>query len=119
MLREHFESAMTLEEFIERAEVNRDLWRAMYRRAHAPEDLLERLELPARRYLLVLIEDWCGDAVNTIPVLARFAEAHPQLDLRVLCRNENPDLINAHLSGTARAIPVVMVLDENYEELGR
>ena len=118
MLRERYESAMTLDAFIERAQVNQDLWRAMYRRAQAPQDLLGQPALPTTRHLLVLLENWCGDAVNTIPVVARYAEAHPQLELRVLRREENPDLMDAHLSGTARAIPVVLVLDENYEELG-
>lgn len=31
----------------------------------------------------MLVEDWCGDAVNTVPVLARLAEAVPGLDLPV------------------------------------
>jgi hypothetical protein len=110
---------MTLDEFIEKAEANQELWRSMRRRAQAPADLVERIRsLTARRHLLVLSEDWCGDAVNTVPYLARLAEAVPQLDLRVLERDQNLDLMDAHLTGTARAIPVAMVLDEEYRELG-
>lgn len=74
--------------------------------------------LPADRHLLVLAEDWCGDAFSTVPFIARLAEAVPQLDLRILERDQNLDLMDAHLSGTARAIPVVIVLDEQYRELG-
>jgi hypothetical protein len=110
---------MTLDEFIGKAEANQELWLGMRRRARAPADLAERLRsLPARRHLLVLTEDWCGDAVNTVPYLACLAEAVPQLDLRVLERDENLDLMDAHLTGTARAIPVAIVLDEEYRELG-
>jgi hypothetical protein len=38
--------------------------------------------------------------------------------LRVLRRDENPDLMDAHLTGGARAIPVVMLLDEQFVERG-
>ena len=118
MLKERWDSAPTLDEFIERAEVNQDLWRSLRKRGRVPADVTERLQgLPESRYLLVLLEDWCGDAVNTIPVLAQLADETPPLELRVLRRDENLDLMDAHLSGTARAIPVVIVLDEQFEEL--
>ena len=118
-LRDRFASAMTLDDWIERAKANQELWRAIRRRAHAPADIVKRLRsLPARRHLLVLTEDWCGDALNTLPFLARLVEAVPQLDLRILERDRNLDLMDAHLTGSARAIPVVMVLDEQYRGLG-
>src|SRR5690606_33724710 len=85
-----------------------------------PEAHVERVAaLPGRWHLLVLSEDWCGDAANSIPVLARLAELAPNLELRLLSRDENPDLMDAHLTnGTARAIPVVMLLDEDFVERG-
>jgi hypothetical protein len=119
MLKERFDAARTLEEFIAGAEVNRDLWRSMYARARVPEELVRRAALlPGRRHLLVLLEDWCGDAVNTIPALARLAESVPRLELRVLARDENLDLMDAHLTRGSRSIPVVMVLDEEFREVG-
>lgn len=119
MLKDRWASAMTLDEFIDRAEVNQDLWRSMRKRARVPAEVVERLRaIPGPWYLLVLLEDWCGDAVNTIPVLARLTEEVPGLELRVLRRDENPDLMDAHLSGAARAIPVVMALNERFEEQG-
>ncbi|WP_414682964.1 thioredoxin family protein [Longimicrobium sp.] len=79
------------------------MWRSVHARATVPEDLVERArQLPAR-LLLVLVEDWCGDAVNTAPVLARLAQAAPGLDLRILGREANPDLMDPHLYTGARA----------------
>ena len=117
-LSERYESAMPFEQFVEGAKKNQELWRAVYRLAKVPPELIERARaVPGQWRLLALVEDWCGDAVNTIPILARLAEAVPNLELRVLSRDENPDLMDAHLSPTgARAIPVVMVLDGEYEE---
>jgi hypothetical protein len=118
ILRDRFASATTLDEMIEGAKVNQELWRAIRRRSQAPAELVERLRsLPARRQLLVLTEDWCGDALNTLPPLARLVDDVPQLDLRIFKRDQNLDLMDSHLTGSARAIPVVMVLDEQYREL--
>lgn len=118
---ERFEAAQTMEQFIAAAEQNRELWRSLYARAALEPAALEAARsLPGRRRLLVLAEDWCGDAFNTVPVLARLAEAVPErLDLRVLRRDDNVDLMDAHLSPSGgRAIPVVIVLDENDREVG-
>ena len=118
-LRERYARAETLDAFIARAEHHRDFWRSMRVRAAAPGALVERARgLPAPRHLLVLLEDWCGDAVNTIPFVAALADAVPTIELRVLARDENPDLMDARLTGGSRAIPVAMVLDEHFAELG-
>ncbi|MEJ2541622.1 MAG: thioredoxin family protein [Gemmatimonadota bacterium] len=70
-------------------------------------------------YLLALSEDWCGDAVNALPIIARWAEAVPGMELRILGRDDNPELMDAHLTGgRSRSIPVVMVLDRDFREVG-
>ncbi len=99
---------------------NVDLWTSTYERARVPEDLVARVEaVPGEWRLLVLNEDWCGDASNTIPPLAVFAEAARNVDLRMIARDENLDLMDEHLTdGTKRAIPVVIVLDGEGVERG-
>jgi hypothetical protein len=68
--------------------------------------------------LLALSEDWCGDAVNTLPVIARLAR-DVGWDFRVLSRDASPDLMDAHLTnGRSRSIPVVIVYDEAFREVG-
>lgn len=119
MLRDRWASAVTLDEFIDGAEANQELWRSIRDRARVSAEVVDRLRVhSAPRKLLVLLEDWCGDAVNTVPVLARLADALPNLELRVLRRDESPELMDSHLSGTSRAIPVVIIIDENFHELG-
>jgi len=96
---------------------NADLWAAVWRRAVVGEEYLERVAaVPGNWYLLVLSEDWCGDAVNTVPVVAKLATLSSNLELRVLARDENLDLMDAHLTGTSRSIPIVILLDAEYLE---
>ena len=118
-LRDRFAGAEPFDAFIARAEQYPDLWREMRKRARAPEDLVERAQrLPAPRHLLVLLEDWCGDAINTIPSVAALVDRAPQLALRVLARDANPDLMDARLTNGTCSIPVVIVLDERFTEVG-
>jgi Thioredoxin len=117
-LKNRYDTAPTFEGFLASAVQNKELWATMYRLARVPQSLLDRLRaLPRRSHLLVLSEDWCGDAVNTIPAVARLAALSPEtLDLRILARDQNADLMDAHLTGSSRSIPVVIVLDEDYVE---
>lgn len=114
---ERYSSALDFPSYAASVQKNAEFWRGVYRTASIPDDLARRAtSLAATWRLLVLSEDWCGDAVNTVPVLARLAEVTPRLMLRILGRDANPDLMTAHLSSGARSIPVVMLLDESLEE---
>lgn len=114
-----FENAPTFEEYLETVEKNRDLWHAVHERVRLPEDLVERARsLPSDWHLVALSEDWCGDAVNTLPVVAALAAA-AGWDMRVLGRDENLDLMDTHLTnGRSRSIPVVIVYDASFGEVG-
>jgi hypothetical protein len=98
---------------------NAALWPAVYRTASVAEETVVRArELPGTWKLLALTEDWCGDAVNALPILARLVERVPTFELRLLGRDANPDLMDSHLTGTSRSIPIVMVFDESMAEVG-
>ena len=46
---------------------------ALSRRSETPDSVVQDIEsIAGEWHLLVLTEDWCGDAVNTLPVLAAF-----------------------------------------------
>ena len=98
---------------------NADLWAAVSRRAVVPQEFVDRVDnVGGQWHLLVLSADWCGDAVNTVPAIARLAAQSSCADLRILDRDANLDLMDAHLTGTSRSIPVVIALDADYVERG-
>ncbi len=114
-----WESAPTFDAWLPTAQKNADLWQAVYRHAQVPDRFAERaVRLGGPWHLVALSEDWCGDAVNIVPVVQRLVERGPGLDLRLLGRDANPDVMDAHLTGTSRSIPVVMLLDPGLKELG-
>lgn len=115
--RDYWTAGYTWDEyFLRRIEEHRELWEGVYHRHRTPEWALERLRaLGGRWRLLVITEDWCGDASNTVPVLARLAESSDRLELRLVERDENPGLMDRHLTNGGRAIPMAIVLDEGFQ----
>lgn len=106
-------------EYLERVVKHAQLWRDTYRLVRVPDVAAERAaRIGGCWHLLVLVEDWCGDAVNTVPLVARLAELTPGFDLRVFERDRNPDLMDAHLTNGSRSIPLVIVYDDAFAEQG-
>ncbi len=60
---------------------------------------------------LVLTESWCGDAAQTLPILNKFTEANPKINLKVVLRDDNEDLMNQFLTNGSRSIPKLIVIE--------
>lgn len=119
--RSYWEKGVPFQRWLEEeVEEHADLWRGVWRKHETPDRAVERArEIGGEWKLLVLTEDWCGDASNTVPVLARFAEAAPNVEMRVVERDENPELMEQYLTDGGRAIPVAVVLDDQLAPRGR
>jgi thiol-disulfide isomerase/thioredoxin len=106
-----YDAAPRFPAYLESVVKNADLWRGLYRTATVAPESVEQLRRFAEGWrFLVLSEDWCGDCVSLLPIIARLAE-QAGVELRVLGRDANPDLMDAHLTSGTRSIPVLMVLD--------
>lgn len=118
--RSYWVRGVPFEDYLEAVEENERLWEGNWRTREPPAGALERASaLEDRWRLLVLSEDWCGDASNTVPLLARLAEATPDLELRIVERDANPELMDRYTTDGSRSIPLVVVLDEDFEPRGR
>jgi hypothetical protein len=117
--RKIWQDALSFEQFVARARPeHRPLWEGIYRHAKAPEWAISALS-GWRLHLLAISEDWCMDTSSTIPFLQRLAESVAGIDLRLILRDANPDIMNRYLTNGTRSIPVLIILDENFREIGR
>ncbi len=65
---------------------------------------------------LVVSEGWCGDAAHGLPVLNALAELNPYIELKIVLRDSEDDLINQFLTNGAKSIPkLIMLKEENLE----
>jgi hypothetical protein len=76
---------------------------------------LARLALP--QLWLVLTEPWCGDSAQLLTGIAKLAALSPLIDLRILRRDENPDIMDQHLTDGKRGIPKLIAFDPRGNEL--
>jgi hypothetical protein len=73
------------------------------------------LDLEEHQTWLVIIESWCGDGANSLPIFNKIAESSEKIDLKIVLRNENPELIQAFLTNGSQAIPKLILLDKNFQ----
>lgn len=76
------------------------------------EEVIDKLQNLDNHYIwLVISEGWCGDAAQILPILNKMAIAsHKKIDLRIVLRDENDDLMSHYLTNGGRAIPKVVVI---------
>ena len=110
--------ALPFHDYLAAATRNQELWEGIYRLARIPQWAMKVVPEGEKRQLLVLAEDWCGDASNTVPVMARWSELAPGMDLRVLRRDEHPAVMDQYLTNGSRSIPIAIVLDQDFREVG-
>lgn len=116
---DEWNAAVPWGEYFDSVEEKRDIWVSNARRAVVDEYAEHRLQnLPGPRRVLVLTEDWCGDAARTVPVLAKALELAPQAEHRYLDTDGHPATLDRYLTHGGRAIPMVIAQDESGSVLG-
>lgn len=76
------------------------------------ENILKLKSIKKEYIWLVLTEGWCADSAQIIPVLNKMAVASHKIDLKLVLRDENEDLMHLVLTNGAKAIPKVVVIDK-------
>jgi hypothetical protein len=119
--KERFAQGMTFPQYLEQMTTNKEKFLETLGAAHvAPEDRSAFANRPGKLKILVLTEDWCGDALTNFPVLARMVEGAPNVEMRIFLRDQNPDLMDQYLNrGIFRSIPVFVFFDDHMKEIAR
>ncbi|HEY7623659.1 MAG TPA: thioredoxin family protein [Candidatus Limnocylindria bacterium] len=115
-----FDQGMTYDEYKAQMTRNRDRLEDNERRVALDKADLEAFRgLPRPVKVVALAEDWCGDVLANLPVLARLARESGKLDVRIFLRDQNDDLMQRYLNkGQFKSIPVFVFFDERFRELG-
>ena len=74
--------------------------------------------IEGKQVWLVLVEGWCGDVAQNLPVIQKMVELNPNIELRMIFRDENLDVMDAYLTNGGRSIPKLIAMDaDSLEEL--
>ena len=68
---------------------------------------------------MVLTESWCGDSAQILPIIAKISELNKSINLRILNRDSNLEIMDQYLTNGTRSIPKLVAFDEKGNELFR
>lgn len=66
---------------------------------------------------LVISESWCGDAAHIMPVINKVAGLNPNIDYKVVLRDENDALMDQFLTNGGKSIPKLIAIDTETKEV--
>ena len=119
--KERFAQGMTFQQYLDQMGTNKEKFvQFLGEITIKSEDRAALDKLGKKLKVLVITEDWCGDALYNVPVMAKLVENNPNIEMRVFLRDKNPDLMNQYLNQAMfRSIPVFVFFDEAMHELAR
>jgi len=116
-LKKCFEKGLTPQQYEELLGEQKDLHELHYRRADISEEAVSTLRAHEPRRVLVITEPWCGDSLAILPVVLKLFDQASPSEIRIVLRDQNHELMDRYLTRGGRGIPMVILLDETYEEL--
>lgn len=108
------------EDMVEYTRLNMHRMLRMEKTINLDDELIQvLLSVQTKMIWVILTEAWCGDAAQNLPGLVKIADASPLIDVKLLLRDENPELMDAYLTNGTRSIPKLIALDATtLEEIG-
>lgn len=86
---------------------------------YEPSDRIKSIinEIDEEQTWLVITESWCGDSAQNLPYIAKIAELNNKIKLKIIYRDENPDIMDKYLTDGNRSIPKLVAFDKDDNEL--
>lgn len=110
---QYFEEAKTLTQYMDDMTTKKEESFAIYDKFEVPADDEFIAVLKEKNpHILVITEDWCGDAMMNNAILRRIAEA-ADVEVRAVYRDENLDLMDQYLTNGGRSIPVYLLINSD------
>ncbi len=109
-LKQYYEHAISLEDYISKMETHQDNLKHVYNNfeLRKDNDLSELKDKNLR--ILVITEDWCGDAMVNVPILKHIAEEIND-EIKVVYRDQNVELMDQYLTNGGRSIPIFIYMN--------
>jgi hypothetical protein len=81
-------------------------------------EMLQQLSsIKENQMWLLISEPWCGDSAQIVPRIVKIAEMNSSIELKILLRDENTEVMDLYLTNGTISIPKLIAFDENYNEV--
>ncbi len=75
------------------------------------KSLVENINPP--QTWMVITENWCGDSAQNLPYINAIASENLNINLKIILRDSNLDIMDEHLTNGTRSIPILISYDDN------
>lgn len=106
------------EAMVEYTQLNDRRMRRWDKTGKVAEDMKTKIENFDKKVTwLVISESWCGDAAHIMPIINKVADFNDNIDYKVVLRDENEALMNQFLTNGGKAIPKLIMLDSETNDV--
>ena len=106
------------EDLINYSKLNNSRMKRLDKTTKLNESVISKFEkVDKKQTWLVISEGWCGDAAQNLPLINKLAETSENIDLKIVLRDENLELMSQFLTNGGQAIPKLIQLDNETNEV--
>ena len=117
-LSDQFASALPYDRYVQTGtDEQQRRWKQVYDAARLADAQKQVVDGFVREMKILIVSGiWCGDCVQQCPLIQRIAETNAdKIDLRLVERDQNRDLVEQVRMNAGDRVPVVLLLSEDYE----
>jgi hypothetical protein len=117
-LSDQFASALPYDRYVQTGtDEQQRRWKQVYDAARLADAQKQVVDGFVRELKILIVSGiWCGDCVQQCPLIQRIAETNAdKIDLRLVERDQNRDLVEQVRMNAGDRVPVVLLLSEDYE----
>jgi hypothetical protein len=115
----YYNNGMSWRQFLDAAGDNKARLQAFYDAFDFDEEVLTFFNGRTPLQVLAIAEDWCPDVAQNLAVIARISDEVPGMELSIVRREGNAELMAEYATGGKERIPVVAFYDMTFRELAR
>ena len=107
-----YNRAIAFQTYLEKLGRSLDLHNLHYKKFFIKKEFATKISKLRNVDILVITEPWCGDSLALLPIIRKIAEIQGLWEIKIILRDENPELIDQFLTKGVRGIPMFLFLDE-------
>jgi hypothetical protein len=108
------------EKFTHFTKLNFQRLKRVFRTLQLSEKIVESVKNVRSEMLwVVIVESWCGDVPQNLPIMEAISQISDKIKLRIILRDENPEIMDQFLTNGTRSIPKLICFDpDTYDVAG-
>ncbi len=106
------------ENYVHYSKLNEHRMKRLNKTVKLNPELIAKVEsIKENQLWIVITEAWCGDAAQNLPIISKMADLNENISLRLILRDDNPEIMNLYLTNGGKSIPKLIAIDDSMQEV--